>query len=547
LIPEVDVPDAHVFPDSIGSAVDPRGVGARRWWALGALVLAGLMVGLDSTILSVALPTLARSLHASESDLEWFSSGYLLVLAAAMLPLGLLGDRFGRKKVLLASFVLFAVGSAACAASPSAGAFIAARLLLGIAGAGLVVMGFATLPVMFSEAERPRAVGIMAAATFVSLPLGPILGGWLLTHAWWGWVFLINVPVAVVALIATVALVPASRAQKRPGMDPVGVALSIVGLVALIYGLIQAGQHGWSNAGALLEMVGGVAVLVGFFFWEGRLRRNPEGQPLLDLALFRSRSYTWGVILSAIAIFAMFGVLFTTPQYFQGVLGTSPMSSGLRLLPMIGGLVLAAVPADRIARLVGAKIAVAVGFAILGAGLLLGTRTGVGSGSFFIAAWMAMAGLGMGLALATSMSAALSKLSAERSGVGAASLQAINKLGGPLGTAVLGSVLSTAYLAHLALAGLPAAAATAARQSIFGAVTVAQKIHLPALLASAHTAFVNGMDLALLVSGAIALAGLALTLAFLPRTSTAKKTDRPPAKAVARGLQGDAESGLGRA
>ena len=144
-------------------AVDPRGVGARRWWALGALVLAGLMVGLDSTILSVALPTLARSLHASESDLEWFSSGYLLVLAAATLPLGLLGDRFGRKKVLLASFVLFAVGSAACEASPSAGAFIAARLLLGIAGAGLVVMGFATLPVMFSEAERPRAVGIMAA------------------------------------------------------------------------------------------------------------------------------------------------------------------------------------------------------------------------------------------------------------------------------------------------------------------------------------------------------------------------------------------------
>ena len=143
-------------------------------------MLAFLAVGLDATVLSVALPTLARSLHASESDLQWFSSGYLLVLAAAMLPLGLLGDRFGRKKVLLASLGLFAVGSAACAASPSAGAFIAARLLLGLAGAGLVVMGFATLPVLFGEDERPRAVGIMAAATFVSLPLGPILGGWLL-------------------------------------------------------------------------------------------------------------------------------------------------------------------------------------------------------------------------------------------------------------------------------------------------------------------------------------------------------------------------------
>ncbi len=508
-------------------ADDPRGVGPRRWWALGALVLASLAVGLDATILSVALPTLAHSLRASESDLQWFSSGYLLVLAAAMLPLGLLGDRYGRKKVLLASLALFAVGSAACAASPSSGAFIAARLLLGIAGAGLIVMGFATLPVLFSEGERPRAVGIMAAATFVSLPLGPILGGWLLTHAWWGWVFLINVPVALVGLIATFTLVPASRAQKRPGVDPVGVALSIVGLVSLIYGLIQAGQHGWSNADAVAEMAGGVAVLVGFFFWEGRLSRRRDGQPLLDLALFRSRSYTWGVILSAIAIFAMFGVLFTMPQYFQGVLGATPMSSGLKLLPMIGGLVLAAVPADRIARLLGAKVAVALGFAILAAGLLIGTRTGVASNSLFIAAWMAMVGFGLGLALATSMSAALSKLSQERSGVGAAALQAINKLGGPLGTAILGSVLSTAYLAHLALAGLPAAAATAARQSIFGADAVAYQIHSPSLLASAHTAFVNGMDLALLVSGAAALAGLALTLAFLPGTTTVKATQQP--------------------
>ena len=261
--------------------------------------------------------------------------------------------------------------------------------------------------------------------------------------------FLINVPVALIGLIATFALVPESRAHVRPGLDPVGVALSIIGLVALIYGLIQAGQHGWGNVGAVSEMACGAGVLAGFFFWERRLSRRPGGQPLLDLALFRSRSYTWGVILSAIAIFAMFGVLFTMPQYFQGVLGSSPMSSGLRLLPMIGGLVLAAVPADRIARLVGSKVAVALGFAILAGGLLIGARTGVGSSGLFVAAWMALVGLGMGLALATSMSAALSELSAERSGVGSAALQAINKLGGPLGTAILGSVLSTAYLARL--------------------------------------------------------------------------------------------------
>jgi len=522
--------DASVVTGMSSSEVDPRGVGARRWWALGALVLAVVAIGLDGTVLSVALPTLARKLHASESDLQWFSSGYLLVLAAAMLPAGLLGDRYGRKKVLLASLTLFAVGSAACAASPSSGAFIAARVLLGCAGAGIIVMSLAALTVLFGEQERPRAVGIWAAANFVSLPIGPILGGWLLTHYWWGWVFLINVPVALAGLVATFVLVPESRARKRPGLDLVGVALSILGLVALIYGLIQAGQHGWTNVGAVLEMVCGVGVLVGFFFWERRLSRKPGGQPLLDVALFRLPSYTWGVILSAIAIFSMFGVLFTMPQYFQGVLGTSPMGSGLRLLPLIGGLVVGAVPADRLARLVGSKVAVALGFAILAAGLLIGARTSVGSSGLFLAAWMAVVGLGMGLALATSTSAALSKLSAERSGVGAAALQAINKLGGPLGTAVLGSVLSTAYLARLALSGLPAAAATAARQSIFGAVAVADQIHSPALLASAHTAFGHGMDLALVVSACIALVGLALTVAFLPQSSVSKTVEQLPAE-----------------
>ena len=523
------MPDASVVPGPRGSAVDRRGVGVRRWWALAALVMGGVAVGLDATVLSVALPTLARKLHASESDLQWFSSGYLLVLAAAMLPLGLLGDRYGRKKVLLGSFVLFAVGSAACAASPSSSAFIAARVLLGMAGAGLTVMGFATLPVLFEEHERPRAVGIMAAATFVSLPLGPILGGWLLTHYWWGWVFLINVPVSLAGVVAIFALVPPSRARERPGLDPVGVALSILGLAGLIYGLIQAGEHGWSNPGAVLEMVCGVALLGGFFGWERRLSHRPGGQPLLDLALFRLRSYTWGVILAAVAIFAMFGVLFTMPQFFQGVLGTSPMGSGVRLLPMIGGLLVGAVSAERIVRLVGAKVAVAVGFAILAAGLLIGARTSVGSGGLFIAGWTALVGLGMGLALATSMSAALCELSPERSGVGSAALQAINKLGGPLGTAILGSVLSTAYLARLVTAGLPGAAATAARQSIFGAIAVAGQIHSPALLISARAAFAHGMDLALVVSGVIALVGAALTVVFLPKVNASKAPKQPAA------------------
>jgi MFS transporter, DHA2 family, multidrug resistance protein len=494
-------------------------LGTRRWWALGAVCLAVLAVGVDGTVLSVALPTLSKALHASESDLQWFSSGYFLVLAAAMLPAGLLGDRYGRKKVLLISLALFGAGSAACAYSTSVGEFMVARVVLGLAGAGVIVMAISALTILFRKEERPKAVGIWAAATFVALPIGPILGGWLLTHYWWGWVFLINVPVAAVGLVAALALVPASRASVRPGLDIVGVASSAGGLVALTYGLIKAGQDGWTDGGALLMMIIGLALVVGFFIWERRLSRRPGGQPLVDLTLFSSASFTWGVILAAVAILAMIGVLFTMPQYFQGVRGTDPIGSGLRLLPLIGGLVLGAIPADRVVHRVGAKVAVAVGFGLLAAGMLIGAGTSVGSSGVFVAGWMAVVGAGMGIALATASSAALTELSEERSGVGSAVLQAVNKVGGPFGTAILGSILTAGYLAHVRVSGLPRSAAVAVRASVFGGVAVAKRIDSSSLLASVRSAFVHGMDAALLVSAAIALGGAVLAVLFLPRTN----------------------------
>jgi MFS family permease len=212
-------------------------LGSRRWWALGALSLSILAVGVDGTVLSVALPTLSKALHASESDLQWFSSGYFLVLAAAMLPAGLLGDRYGHKKVLLISLMLFGMGSAASALSTSVAEFMVARVLIGLGGAGLIVMSISALTVLFDKKERPKAVGIWAGVNFVAFPIGPILGGWLLSNYWWGWVFLINVPVVAVGLVAVVALVPRSRASTRPDLDLLGVAASASGLVALTYGL----------------------------------------------------------------------------------------------------------------------------------------------------------------------------------------------------------------------------------------------------------------------------------------------------------------------
>src|ERR1700722_8468414 len=207
----------------MSAAVAPRGSRARRWRALGAVFLTVLCVGIDSTVLSVALPTLAKSLHASEPDLQWFSSGYFLVLAAAMLPAGLLGDRYGHKRVFLISLALFAVGSAACAFSTTVDEFMAARVLLGLAGAGVIVMSISSLTVLFSKDERPKAVGILGAGNFLALPICSILGGWLLTNFWWGWLFLINVPGALVGVGAASVLLPEFRAPQRPALDLIGI------------------------------------------------------------------------------------------------------------------------------------------------------------------------------------------------------------------------------------------------------------------------------------------------------------------------------------
>ena len=491
--------------------------GTRKWWALCALTLAVLAAGLDATVLSLALPTLASTLHASEADLQWFVAAYSLALAALLLPAGLLGDRYGRKRMLLTALVLFGAGSVACAYAPSSVAFIAARTVLGAGAAFLITLSMSVLPVIFSDEERPRAVGIWAAANFLALPIGPILGGWLLSHYWWGAVFLINVPVVALAVVAVAVLLPESRSAERTGLDPIGVLSSSAGLSILIYGVIQAGENGWGDTGAVVSLLAGALILGAFVLWERRLSKQPGGQPLVDLGLFHSPSFTWGTILAATGVFAMFGVLFTTPQYFQAILGMDPQGSGLMLLPVIGGLVIGAGLADRVARLAGAKLTVAMGFVVLTAGLMLGATTSVTSGDGFLVTWTALAGAGMGLALATAADGALGTLSAERSGVGSALMQSVQKIGGPFGAAILGSVLNSVYQQHLNLAGLPSQVAGTVQKSVFGGIAVAHQLGSEALLTSVRSAFVEGMDVALWVSGGVAVGGIVLALAFLPR------------------------------
>ncbi|MFE4949324.1 MFS transporter [Leifsonia sp. NPDC056665] len=492
----------------------------RRWWALGAVSLSVLAVGIDGTVLSIALPTLAGALHASETQLEWFSSGYLLTLAAAVLPLGLLGDRFGRKAVLLVSLAAFGGGSALCAFATTPEVFLVARLLMGVAGAGVAVMALSALTVFFDEASRPRAVGVFAAANFLSLPLGPILGGWMLANLWWGWVFLLNLPVVAIGLVAVALLVPESKAAKRPSFDAVGVLASVAGLVVFTYGIVEAGQHGWSDAGALTALALGVAILAGFVAWEVALTRRGRS-PLVDTTLFRSRTFTGGAALAGVAGMGMVGLLFVMPQFFQAVQGVDVFASGLRLLPFVGGMLIGALPASRIATAIGFRATVTIGFVVIAAGSAIGSWTTGSTSEVVIAGWMATVCAGAGLALTSAMSAALSRLTAEHSGVGSGVVQALQKTSAPLGTAILGSVVAAVYTAQLATvfssAPVPAAVASAAKSSVYAGIAVADRLHSTALAAAVRDAFTQGMSVSLWVSAGIAVAGGIMAMVVLPR------------------------------
>ena len=457
---------------------------------------------------------------------------------------GLLGDRYGRKKVLLTSLAIFGVSSAACSYATTSGQLIAARAVLGLGAAAIMPLALAIIPVLFAPEERQKATAVMAATIFLSFPIGPLVGGSLLDHFWWGSVFLINVPVVAAALIAVAFLMPESRSAQRPGIDVAGVLISSAGLAGLTYGFVRAGQDGWSNAGAIAAIAAGAVALAAFAAWEHLLtRRTAETaagtgspgavRPLIELALFRSAGFTWGTILATLVSFAMFGIMFAMPQYFQEVRGADAFGSGLRMLPMIGGMLAGMVGGTRLQSprrnraglpgepLAGARSMVATGFTVMAAGLALGAFTNVTSGTGFAAAWFALSGLGLGVAMPSAMNAALGALSADRSGAGSALITAMRQVGATIGVAVLGTVLNNVYQARLAPAALPAPVADVAKSSATAGVAVAHELGSAELLTAVRTAFVHGLDIMLWTCAGIALASALLALVFLPRRTRA--------------------------
>lgn len=489
-----------------------------RWWTLAAIVLSTLAVGLDTTVLSVALPSLATDLHASTAELQWFIDSYNLVLAAALLPAGLLGDRFGRKRLLLGALVAFGAASVWCAYAGSATGLISARVLLAFGAAFLMTMPASVLPVIFPPQERTRAVTIWTTATFLSFPLGPIVGGLLLDNFWWGSVFLINVPVVVIALIAVGTLMPESRSPHRSRFDPIGLVLAIAGLVALTYGVIESGERGWSDALVWSALAAAVALEGAFVGWQRRAqaRAAKDEVLLIDLSIFRLPGFTWGIVIAVLATFAMFGMLFAGPQYFQNVLGYDALGAGLRQLPMIVGLLIGTRLAGLVVARSGAKLTVAIGFAVMAAGLLLGSTTSIDSGYGLAATWMAIIGFGMGFTLPTAMGAAIGAIPTDRSGMGSGLMMSLRMVGGAVGVALLGSLVNSGYRGELDVSGLPPATADAVRDGAATGVQVAQQLGSPELLDSVRAAFVHGLDVMLVSASGIALLGLVLGVIFLP-------------------------------
>ncbi|WP_037683262.1 MFS transporter [Streptomyces griseus] len=494
------------------TAPDPR-----RWWALGALVASMLTLGFDMTILNVALPTMAGDLGATTGEQQWMADAYIVVFAALMLPAGLLGDRFGRRLMLITGLGVFLAGSLVGALAGDVTWVIVARAVMGVGAALVTPLALSVLPSLFSADERTKALGIVSAGSTLGLPLGPILGGWLLDHFWWGSVFLINLPMAALGIAACVLLLPETRDPASPEVDPLSTALTATGLGALIYAIIEAPTRGWGDP-LVLAMFAASAALIAALV----LRERRAARPMLDMGLLAQRGFLFNTLAATLVMFVLSGLMFVLPPYLQAVLGQDALGTGVRLLPMMGGLMVAARAAQPVVVRFGARAVVSAGLVVLAFAALLGSRTTVGSGYGFTALWLSVAGLGFGFSIVPAMSGALGALPADRAGSGSGLLMTLRQVGAAIGIALLGSLLASAFRDRLDVSGLPAGAADTAGESVVAAHLIAEKAGSAHLAASANDAYVHGMTLALLVCGLAALVAALLAAALLPGTAAAR-------------------------
>ncbi len=491
-------------------------VHARRWWILAVLIVSLFTVNLDNTILNVALPTLARNLNATISQLQWMIDAYVLVFAGLLMAAGALGDRFGRRRVLLAGLGIFGLGSLASAFAGSADVLIPLRALMGFGGALITPSTLSITRSVFDQDERPKAIAIWTATAGLGIVAGPVLAGLLLDHFAWGSIFLINVPVALVAVSGTIALVPETRASDAPSLDLPGVLFSVGALAGLVYGTIEAPSQGWTAPSILAAYAVAIASAVAFV-----VRELLANQPMLDIRIFARKELSGGVVAVLLSSLGMMGSMFFVAQYLQSVVGFSTLETGISVIPLALAMAVAAPISALFSRQIGARTTVSVGLAMVAAGLVVMAQVSQASGYLPIAVTLALVGGGMALAGTPVTTLMIAAVPPAKAGVASAINSTARELGSALGVAILGSIAAPVYAARVepAVRMLPESAATAAQGSLTGAVAVAGYLPEPArdaLASLARTAFVAGMTAAVLVGALVALAGAALAFGLLP-------------------------------
>jgi EmrB/QacA subfamily drug resistance transporter len=514
--------------DAITDARNPK-----RWRILAVLCISVFLAVVDNTIVNVALPTLSRDLNASISDLQWVVDAYALVFAGLLLVGGSLGDRFGRKGALQIGLVGFATCSVVAGLAGSSGHLIVARGAMGIFAALVFPATLAILSNVFTdESERAKAIGVWSGVVGLAVALGPITGGFLLQHFSWGSIFFVNVPVAAVALLLGARLLPTSRDHDAPRLDLIGFALSIIGIVGLVFTIIEAPNHGWLSGFTVGGIAASLAVLAGFAIWEAR-----AAHPMLEVRVFANLPFSAASVSIAAAFFTLFGFIFLVTQYFQFVRGYDTLSAGVHTLPFAFATGITAPIAAALALRVGVRRIIGSGLAVMAVGFFVASRyTPTSSYWGVVIVGMVLIAIGLGLVSAPATTAIISVLPREKAGVGSAINDVTREIGGTLGVAVVGSVFASVYGPSIgrALQGapIPAEAVAAARSSVGAALQIAQDAPGGSgapLVTAARNAFMDGFSTGSLVAAAVALGAAVLAFAFLPSrppTTAAEETER---------------------
>ena len=513
----------------------------KRWTILRVLVVSLLVVVLDNTVLNIALPTIQKDLGASQSELIWAVDAYVLVFAALLFTWGVLGDRFGRKRILMLGLTLFGVASAVCAFSVNAGMLIAFRALMGIGGAAVLPVTLAIITVVFPRHERGRAIGLWAAAVGGAVALGPVLGGLLLQYpSWthwltgnnWGSVFLINIPIVAVGLLGILRVVPETMNPNPQRLDLAGLVISVTGLVCLVYGIIHASETlTWTASSVLLPMLFGVLALVGFVVYEAR-----SDHKSFDVSLFTNRGYAVSLVAVSLAFFALSGVTFSLPFYLQTLRGFSTLEAGLFFLPFALGQLLAAPRSAAMVARFGYRVVMTTGLLLVTLALFLLTRLEMTTAPWAIVIMFFLFGFGMGNVIAPASTVMQNVLPLPRVGAGSAVQNTVRQVFGAFGVAVIGTILATRYAsaAASALAPLPAAARSTASQSVQLTQLVLQRAKeqgapaaaIEKVRAGAFDAFLSASHVTTWISTVVILVAAGVVGFVLPRIT-------PPSKAVA--------------